>query len=107
MAAPKGMLHELPLPLPLPLPLLTHTTHHPAPVQCSSSPSPHPQVPVQPPIALPVISAAPVLTANEQLGDVFVSTVFVGNISDRASDGLVRQILMVSGVGFVSFSART
>ena len=68
---------------------------------------PYPQVPVQPPIALPVISAAPVLTANEQLGDVFVSTVFVGNISDRASDGLVRQILMVSGVGFVSFSART
>ena len=63
------------------------------------SSSSHPQAPVPGPTSLPVISAGPLLTAPDgQPGDVFVSTVFVGNISDRASDGLVRQLLMVSGL---------
>ena len=75
---------------PLPLPSPSDTPFATLSSAMLLAPS---QVPVQP----PVISAAPVLTATDHPGDVFVSTVFVGNISERASDGLVRQLLMVSG----------
>lgn len=79
---------------PLPLPSPSDTPFATLSSAMLLAPS---QVPVQPPVSLPVISAAPVLTATDHPGDVFVSTVFVGNISERASDGLVRQLLMVSG----------
>lgn len=54
-----------------------------------------PVVPLNPPSASS--TTAPIVTPDLHPSDRFVSTVFVGNISDRAPDALVRQLLMKCG----------